>query len=139
MNKINRMVIFAFAFLFASVSLMAQGSKKETKSTADKSFTGYVVDKMCGTGMAKKDMKTAMERARKHTKECALEDDCAASGYGLMMDGKFVKFDEKGDKLAAEFFNKSKKKNDFLADVNGTMKGDMINVASIADAKSEKK
>lgn len=139
MNKISRVTVLALAFLFASVSLMAQEAKKETKSMSDKSYTGYVVDKMCALGMVKKGPKVAMEKAMKHTRACALEDDCAASGYGLVMDGKFYKFDEKGDKLAAEYLEKTKKKRDLLVDVRGTLKGGAINVASIADSKSEKK
>lgn len=139
MNRINKIAIFALAFLFASVSLMAQGSKMKAKNTSDKSYTGYVVDKMCAVGMVKKGPKIAMEKAMKHTKACALEDDCAASGFGLVMDGKFFKFDEKGDKLAAEYLDKTTKKRDLLVDVKGTLKGEVIDVASIADAKPEKK
>jgi hypothetical protein len=139
MSRINKFAVFTLAFLFASVSLMAQEAKKETKSTSDKSYTGYVVDKMCALGMVKKGPKVAMEKAMKHTKACALEDDCAASGYGLVMDGRFFKFDEKGDKLAAEYLQKTKKKRELLVDVEGTLKGEAINVAAIADAKPEKK
>jgi hypothetical protein len=139
MIRLNKMVIFALAFLFASVSLMAQQAKKETKSMSNKGFTGYVVDKMCAVGMVKKGPKVAMEKAMKHTKACALEDDCAASGYGLVMDGKFFKFDERGDKLAAEYLNKTTKKRDLLVDVKGTLKGEVIDVASIVDAKPKKK
>jgi hypothetical protein len=140
MNRINKIVIFALALFFASVSLMAQGSKMEPKSSSDKSFTGYVADKMCATGWVKSgDVAKITAKAMKHSKGCALEDDCQASGYGLVIDGKFYKFDEKGDKIAADFFQKSKKKSDFLVDVQGSMQGDVINVASIADAKPEKK
>ena len=139
MLRINKLAVFALAFLFASVSLMAQEAKKETKSLSDKGYTGYADDKMCALGMVKTGPKVAREKAMKHTNACALEDDCAASGYGLVRDGQYFKFDEKGDKLADEYLQKTKKKRELLVDVKGTLEGEAINVAAIADAKPEKK
>ena len=140
MNNFRKTATIAFVFLLATASLMAQGSKKETTTSTDKTYTGYVADKMCATGWVKSgDLKKITAKAMKHSRGCALEDDCQASGYGLVIDGKFYKFDEKGDKIAQEFFEKSKKKNDFLVDVKGSMEQERINVISIADAKLEKK
>ncbi len=107
--------------------------KKEAKVEATK-MHGYVVDQMCAKGMAKKS--NPMERASKHTKECALEEACAASGFGLFYgDNKWVKFDENGDKLALAMFEKSKKDKDFMVDVMGEMKGDRFIVASLTESK----
>ncbi len=129
----------AVAFLvFASVALFAQEKKAEAPKAEAKAkgttLHGYVVDQMCAKSMAKKS--NPMELAAKHTKECALEEACAASGYGLFYEnGKWVKFDENGDKLAKKMIEKSKKEKDFMADVTGEMKGDKFVVASIVESK----
>ena len=124
------------AFMCVAVFAFAQDKKVEMKQSAAKGTTlhGYVVDQMCAKGMAKKG--NPMERAAKHNKECALEEACAASGYGLFYDnGKWIKFDENGDKLAKSMFEKSKKDKDFMADVSGEMKGDRFVVASLTESK----
>jgi hypothetical protein len=106
--------------------------KKEAEAKGTK-LHGYVVDQMCAKSMAKKG--DAMARAAKHTKECALEEACASSGFGLFYeDGKWVKFDEKGDKLALGMFEKSKKEKDFMADVVGEVKDGKMAVVSLTES-----
>jgi hypothetical protein len=121
-----------------AVTALAQDKTMDDKKSESKSTTlhGYVVDQMCAKGMAKKS--DPMVRAAKHSKECALEEACAASGFGLFYgDNKWVKFDENGDKLAKEMFEKSKKNKDFMADVTGEMKDDKFAVASLKESKME--
>lgn len=120
---------------FAVVAL-AQDKKMESKKLDSKATVlhGVVVDQMCAKSMAKKS--DPMDRAAKHDKDCALEEACAASGYGLLYDGgKWVKFDENGDKLAKAMFESSKKDKDFKAEVTGEMKGDKFVVASLTETK----
>ncbi len=124
--------------MLASVALFAQEKKAEAPKSETKAkgttLHGYVVDQMCAKNMAKKS--NPMEMAAKHTKECALEEACAASGFGLFYDnGKWVKFDEKGDKLAKTMIENSKKEKDIMADVTGEMKEDMFIVASLVESK----
>jgi len=76
---------------------------------------------------AKKEEKLA--KADAHTKECALK--CAKSGYGSVVDGKFVKFDEKGNEMAKAALMKSDKKDHLRADVTGEMKDGVIHVSSL--------
>lgn len=136
MNHLTKLTATALVLLFSAVSLTAQEKAKSAATT----FKGYLVDKMCAIRMVKSgDAKKATEKAMKHTKACALEDDCRASGYGLVIDAKFRKFDEAGDKMAVDYLTKSKKKDNFLVDVEGTADGELIKVAAIHDAKSAKK
>ena len=60
----------------------------------------------------------------KHTKSCAMQ--CAKSGYGAVVDGKFVKFDKHGSELATEAIKKSDKKDNLRADITGEMKNGEI-------------
>jgi hypothetical protein len=137
---------------FVSVSGLAQDARVEKKDEMKKEATkaevmkemkgeakwhGYIVDAMCANNMLKKG--NAMEKAAKHTKECALEEACAASGFGVFSDGKYYKFDEKGDKLAKEMIEKSATEKGLMADVFGSMKDDKIMVASLAEMKMEHK
>jgi hypothetical protein len=61
-----------------------------------------------------------------HTKECALK--CSKAGYGAVVDGKFIKFDEKGNEMVKSALMKSDKKDNFHAVVVGVKKGDEIKV-----------
>jgi hypothetical protein len=130
----NLVVVMLVCF---GVAAFAQEKKSETMKQANSDMVklhGYVVDQMCAKGMAKKG--NPMERAAKHTKECALEEACAASGFGVFYgDNKWIKFDENGDKLAKAMFEKSKKDKDFMVDVSGEMKGDRLVVASLSESK----
>ncbi len=136
MNKLNRFAIVAFALLFAAFSLMAQEKTEMKEPAGGKVFKGYLVDKMCGTGFTKTgDAKVATAKAKKHTKDCALEDNCKASGYGIVIGGKFLKFDSSGDKLALDYLNKTKKENNLFVEVSGTGDEKGISVAAINDVK----
>jgi hypothetical protein len=131
------------AFLMLVVLSLGIAQEKKELGTKGKTgshvMSGYLVDKMCGSNMAKLDMDKASERAIKHTKECALEDGCKATGYGILMKGKYFKFDAKGDKLAEEYLNKTTKANNILVDVACTMDGMNLKVESIKDTKSAEK
>jgi hypothetical protein len=83
------------------------------------SWTGTVVDVMC----------KANDLAN-HTRDCALS--CSKSGYGLVLaDGKFLKFDERGNAKTLAALKASHKDKDLKAKVSGTLQGSVINVESI--------
>lgn len=70
-----------------------------------------------------------MAHPENHTKACAMQ--CAKAGYGAVVDGKFVKFDKKGNELAAAALKKSDKKDHFTANITGEMKDGKIAVSSL--------
>jgi hypothetical protein len=70
-----------------------------------------------------------MAHPENHTRACALQ--CSKAGYGAVVDGKFVKFDEKGNALAAEALKKSGKKDHLTATITGEMKDGTIAVSSL--------
>jgi len=70
-----------------------------------------------------------MAHPENHTKACALQ--CSKAGYGAVVDGKFVKFDKKGNALAAAALKKSDKKDHLTATVTGEMKDGTIAVSSL--------
>jgi len=132
MRNLHKLAAVALALVFASGSLVAQ----EKTAMKEKMYKGYLTDKMCGSGFVKSgDAKIAATKAKKHTKDCALADDCKASGFGVVVGAKFLKFDEAGDKLALEYLNGTKKESNLLVAVNGTMDGNNLKVTSIKDVK----
>jgi hypothetical protein len=100
-----------------------------------KTVTGYLVDKSCATGMVKKAPEEAMAKAASHKRSCALMPDCSATGYGVVSEGKYIKFDEKGDATAKDFLTKSKKKDHIYVEAVGTMNGDVFTLTSLKPAK----
>ena len=122
----KQLIASAVLVAFFALTAMAQESKV---------VTGYLVDKMCASGMVKKGPAEAMLKASKHTRDCALEPDCAKAGYGVVSDGKFIKFDEKGDVTAKDYLTKSKQKDHIMVEVTGTMEGDTLAVNSLKESK----
>jgi len=59
-------------------------------------MVGYLVDHNCGKRMVMNDVKKSDVKAARHTKDCALEETCKASGYGIVTGGKFYEFDDAG-------------------------------------------
>ena len=66
----------------------------------------------------------------KHTRKCALE--CSkGNGFGILVDGAYLKFDEAGNKLALDGLKKTTKKDHLRVDVTGAKEGDSIKVQSV--------
>ncbi len=108
------------AFVCALVLLVASLGLAETTTV-----NGYLMDKMCGA---------KPERAANHTKSCA--EKCAGSGLGVVSEGKFLAFDEKGNQLASDLLKNSKQAKGIKVTVEGEQDGDTLKVKSIKEASS---
>ncbi len=113
------------------------GAKANKEEAKPMTINGYVVDAMCAKGMAGKE--TTMKKAMSHTRACALEEECASSGFGVFSEGKWYKFDESGDKQAQKLIENSSTERGIMVEVSGTMKGQTLAVASIKEQKPEQK
>ena len=131
----HRIVAVFIAFVFIAGTASAQEHAAMAKTHT---MTGYLVDKNCGQNMVKQGPEKAMAKAKKHTRACGLMEDCAASGYGLVSNGKFFPLDAQGNKKANAYLKTTKKENDLFVAVTGTMDGDIMNVVSIVDAPAAK-
>ncbi len=108
-----------FSFLFGLTLLISAPLAAEP-------VEGILVDKAC-SGETK-----SYDAAKKHSRDCAMMDDCKASGFGVVTkDGKFLKFDAAGDKQALEALGKSSKQDNITVTVDGTVEGDSIKVKSL--------
>jgi hypothetical protein len=120
-RKISLAVV---AVALAAVFAFAQeGEKKSVK------VTGYVVDNMCA------EMHGSEAEAKNHPNACALMPACEKSGFAVVSGDKTYKLDEQGNKLAAEALKAAKAKKGLKVDVEGTLEGDTLHVAKLAEAK----
>ena len=93
-----------------------------------KTLTGYLVDKACSADYVKK----GYDSAKAHDAGCALMDECASSGYGVLTaDGKYIALDAAGNKRAMAALKATKKKTDLQVTVTGDVTGDSVKVASL--------
>lgn len=119
-KKVSRKML---AFMLAAACTLSIGFAQGKKVT----LTGHLIDQMCGG-----EVKNAA-KAAEHSKECALMDHCAESGFGIFADGKYVKFDAEGSKKAKMLVEKTKKEKDIAIVAEGTLKGDTLTVASLKE------
>jgi hypothetical protein len=60
-------------------------------------------------------------------------DSCKESGYAVVTsDGKVIKLDAKGNKMAVEALEASKKSDHFTVKVEGNVSGDTIAVSGLS-------
>lgn len=89
---------------------------------------GILMDNMC-SGMVQK---KGFDAAKGHTKECALMDNCKASGFAVVTaDGKVLKLDAKGNEMAVKALEGSSKEDNLTVKVDGMVSGDSIAVSSL--------
>lgn len=95
---------------------------------AAETVEGYLMDKKCSAKVAKE----GVGAAKMHTKDCALAPNCKSSGYGVVTsDGKFLKFDKDGDRMAVEVLGFTSGKDNVKVTVDGEVKGSSITVVAI--------
>ena len=112
-----------FTLLLAAAGTLSIGMAQGKNAT----LRGHLVDQMCGG-----EVKDAA-KAAEHSKECALMDHCAASGFGIFADGKYVKFDAGGSKKAKELVEKTKKEKNLTIVAEGTLVGETLTVVSLKE------
>ncbi|HEX8338682.1 MAG TPA: hypothetical protein VF621_18325 [Pyrinomonadaceae bacterium] len=119
----RKVSLVAALVALAAVFAYAQDGQKAVK------VTGYVIDNMCA------DMHGTEEEAQKHPNGCALMESCWKSGFAVVSGEKTYKLDAQGNKLAAEALDAARTKKGLKVDVEGTLEGDTLHVAKLAEAK----
>ena len=120
---------YLIALCTVALSFALTASAQDAKPSTLK---GYVVDQMCAGKMATKE--NAMEKAEGHSKDCALDDHCAASGYGIFSGGKYYKFDDKGGATAKDLIEKSKREKGLFFEAKGTIDDGTMTLTSLKEA-----
>lgn len=111
-------ILITVSVLFVALSAPLSAEKVE----------GYLIDEMCSAKVAK----DGVDAAKAHTKDCALMPNCKGSGYGVVTaDGKFVNFDDDGDRMAAKMLGLSDDQDNIEVVVNGKVTGSSMTVVAI--------
>jgi len=119
----RKVSLVAAAVALAAAFAYAQGEQKTLK------VTGYVIDNMCAG------MHGSEEEAARHPNGCSLMENCQKSGFAVVSGEKTYKLDAEGNKLAAEALKAARAKKGLKVDVEGTLEGDTLHVAKLAEAK----
>lgn len=123
---------FLIAAAAVSGLVLGGGATLKAEHEKDKGVSGILIDSKCGKDKDE-------EAAAKHGAACALK--CAGNGLGVTKGDKWIKLDEKGQKLAKEYLEKHMDDKDAThVHVAGKMnkEGDEIAVEAIHPQKEEK-
>ncbi len=85
---------------------------------------GLLMDATCGKRLA-----DSPEEAASHLVSCSLKESCVTAGFGVLIEGKFYKFDKMGDKLALMIFQSTDKKANVRVRVDAHFDKDVISPA----------
>jgi hypothetical protein len=90
---------------------------------------GYLVDILCVRGYPQDEL---VERARKHTKECALHPQCIESGYALISEsGSLALLDSSATLRILDVVRNDKREQGIQVKVNRTAKENRMETASV--------
>ncbi len=141
MRSIIGGILLLLAFSIASAQ--DSGGMDKTSTANDNSnqaakpvtYKGYLIDAMCAKGMV--DKADPMAKAAEHTKTCSLQESCEESGYGVMSEGVYHKFDKNGDEKALSFLKKIKSAKSPMIEVTGIQGSSDFTVNSIKAVKTK--
>lgn len=86
--------------------------------------TGILVDAKCGASLVEKE-----SDAEAHRVTCAL--DSREHGFGIIVDGKFLRFDDYGNKQALLLLKATQKQSNLKVRVGGHFEGDLAKVSEL--------
>jgi hypothetical protein len=66
----------------------------------------------------------------KHKRACALQ--CKGSGFGVLTDKGYLRFDDAGNQKAIAALEASERKDTLRVDVTGTLEGEVLKVDALA-------
>lgn len=115
----RRILGLVFAVCILSCGLVFAVTQDYTVPAGAVTLKGTLIDNLCADGH-KADIGTFI---KKHTKECALMPNCAASGYSLYANGKMMKLDADSNGMAKEFLKDSDSKMDVEVEAVDTANG----------------
>jgi hypothetical protein len=96
-------------------------------------LSGYLADTVCATEHIKDSAEAQTKFAAAHTKACGLMEDCVKGGYGVFSEGKWYPFDDKGNQLAKDIFDKTRKNDHIKVLVEGMKHDGKILVQKITE------
>ncbi len=142
MKSTERGITRSFVLTIALFLVVGLGTTMAVSSASAEmqgmNYEGYLADVLCATRGTALDGADMMRHPEKHSVACLKEEQCVASGYGILTKGAgetyaFQKFDKKGNELALELIKKTHKKDSLSVIVIGQMKDGILNVENIME------
>lgn len=96
-----------FLLIFSLTFTVSAWAENKTK-------VGVLIDTLCGETSAHNP-----EKVEDHTVSCSLMKNCKSSGFGLVVDPIFFKFDIRGDEMALTLLERSQKRRNVKVKVTG--------------------
>jgi hypothetical protein len=133
--------VFLLAALVAVGTCMYGQDKSAdlTKQVSDgaqpmqSTWVGYLVDTKYAAQIASNPA-SAKEQAAEYTRAQALQAE--QSGFGIIAEGQWLKFDEQGNKLVAGLLKKTTTEKGIMVAVTGSLNGDALTVTSLEEYKA---
>ncbi len=119
--------------LTAMVALLFSAAALSNAQDSTRTWEGYLADQMCAYRW-RGDL--ADSYAKRHAKSCNFDEDCMASGYGIMVNGTFIKLTPDSKDRAVEYLESTPKRNDIYVRVTGMLEGKEIRAERIEDARA---
>lgn len=111
-------LVSTVVILLISFSVLLLGQERQVLS-------GFLVDKKCASFYI-----TSHDKLPQHSKGCVLACGGKAD-FGLLLEGRFLPFDEDSGKLARQWLEKTSKERDLRVTVTFLANGDRLKVEKI--------
>jgi len=125
-------MVFVAAALLGGNGLAQERRQAATKGDSIATWHGYLVDAKSAQEWVKS-QEVAMKNAAEYTTETALKDESRASGYGIITEGKWLKFDKAGDDQVAKFLKATTQVKGIMITATGTLDGNTLTVTSLKE------
>lgn len=110
-------------FLAACAVLIITAQHSGKSQTTENILVGYLVDKGCAMTIMENSKEKIELKAQRHTRECNIDEACAAQGYGLIVDGVLYLLDDAGNKMALTYCKSLNQKDNIRVTVTGIVQG----------------
>jgi len=97
-------------------------------------WEGYLADQMCAFRWRGA---LAETYAKRHLRSCNFDEECMASGYGILVNGTFVKLTETSNPKAIAYLESTQERNNIYVKVTGVLVEGKIEVDSIQSSEEE--
>ena len=137
----KRRIVLLIAGITLLASARAQEKGAEVKKqisehpkVVESAWQGYIVDAKTAAELAKHP-ETALEKAAAYTREQALK--MQTNGFGIFIEGKWLKFDEPGNRQVLALLKNTTSEEGILVDVTGLQMENLLAVKFMKEHKRE--
>jgi hypothetical protein len=125
---------------FASVVLlvlagigMSLGLLQSAEPEQETEYVGILLPKLCAARFPE-----LLPHAGEHSLACAVYPHCYESGYGIVMEDKFYRFDERGDDLARRIVVTLHAQQDVQVVVRGVLETGTLKATAISEKPADR-